>query len=140
MRDRLRWSLGLPSLGFRSTPLEPDKSIGFKLPAWIFFPLAAQIGPIRILGENEFQLLFPSPAFYLDFPHPCADGAPKRLTPYKHVELVLGGEAIRIQFVLVLKYAPWKLAGEANIQPSRLVGHDVNPVGLHACAPRLYSP
>jgi len=121
-------------LGFRSTPLEPDKSIGFKLPARIFFPLAALIGPVRILRQNQLQLLCSTPAFEFDFPHPCADGAPKRFTPDKHVELVSRGEAIRIEFVFVLIYAIRQRAGEPDIQLSRFVRHDVSPVGLHACA------
>jgi hypothetical protein len=41
-------------LGFRSTSFEPETSVGFKLPARIFFPLAAQIGPVRIFSEDEF--------------------------------------------------------------------------------------
>jgi hypothetical protein len=41
-------------LGFRSTSFEPETSVGFKLPARIFFPLAAQIDPVRIFSENEF--------------------------------------------------------------------------------------
>jgi hypothetical protein len=31
----------------------------------------------------------------------------------------------------VLEYAIRKVAGESHIQPSRLVRHDVGPVGLH---------
>ena len=34
----------------------------------------------------------------------------------------------------MLEYPIRQLAGESNIQPSRLVRHDVNPVGLHAFA------
>jgi hypothetical protein len=134
VRERLRCFPGFRDSGFGSSPLDPGTRFRFKLPAWIFFPLAAQICPVRILGENQFQLLCPTPAFDLDFAHPCVDDVPKRLTPDKHVELVSRGEAIRIEFVLVLEYAIGQLASEPNIQPSRLVRHDVNPVGLHAFA------
>jgi hypothetical protein len=125
------------SLGFRSSPLNSWTSFGFKLPAWIFFPLAAQIGPVRIFRENQFQLLCSTPAFYLDLSHPCADGA-KVFTPDKHVELVSRGEAIRVEFVLVLEYTIGQVAGESHIQPTRLVRHDVGPVGLHS--PADYNP
>jgi hypothetical protein len=50
------------------------------------------------------------------------------------VKLIASGESIRIKFVLVLEYAPGQFAREPNIQPSRFVRHDVNPIGFHAFA------
>jgi hypothetical protein len=121
VRERLRWSVGSRNSGFRTPSLDPGTSIRFKLPAWIFFPLSAQICPVRIFRQNEFQLFCPTPAFDLDLSHSCADDVCEWLTPDQHVELVSRGEAIRIEFVLMLEYAIRQFAGEANIQPSRLV-------------------
>jgi hypothetical protein len=120
--------------GFRNSPLDPETGFRFKLPAWVLLPFQTQISPVRVFRKNQFQLLFPPPAFDLDFPHSGADEARMLFIPDQHVELIPRGEAVRVEFVLVLERALGQVAGEPGIKAARLVRHDVNPEGLHACA------
>src|SRR5262249_28540173 len=50
---------------------------------------------------------------------------------HEHVERVLGGEAIREEFLPVLSYSNDNVVSEANVETARLVRHNVNPVALH---------
>jgi len=54
--------------------------------------------------------------------------------PDQRVELIPSGEAVRIEFVLVLEHTLDQVAGHPDIQSPRLVRHHVNPESLHAFA------
>jgi hypothetical protein len=57
-----------PQVLWLRTALKPRTSFRLVPPARIFLPLQAQVSPVRIFRKNQFQLLFPPPAFDLDFP------------------------------------------------------------------------
>ena len=127
VRDLLRGSSGVASL----SPDAPMR-VGLQHPSRIVLPILAEVGPVRIVFQNQLQLLLAAPTFYLDLAHSGANRAGMMLIPDQRIELVARSETIGIQLFLMLYHPADDIRGEAGIQPSRLVRHDVNPKAFHA--------
>src|SRR5262249_38526031 len=125
-------------LTFHASTLESPLGFRNKIPAWVLLPFKTQVSPVRIFGQDQFELLLAAPALDFLFSHLGADYVRVPLIKHQHVERVLCGKAIGKEFLLVLPHSNDNVVSEASVESTRLVRHDVNPVALHGAA--VYHP
>lgn len=90
-------------------------------------PVLSQVMPMRIHGFDQPNLLAVAPRLDFFFAIDCRVGIDEFLVIDQARQVVSAGEAVD-QFVLVLEYAMWQVAGNARIENvrARAVGHDVD--------------
>src|SRR5690242_13515835 len=115
-------------------PFEYRAGLRFKLPAGIVLPLQAEVSPVGILGKNQRDLLFFAPSLDLELPRSGAPESRMLFIPDERVVAVAGSKAVRVELELVVDNASAKVARHAGIEPTRLVGHEINPELLHKAA------